>query len=88
MASKRNGTTYLGVTSNLVQRAYQHRNGLIDGFTKDNGCKILVWYEKFENTQDARACEHSIKKWKRDWKLALIEKQNPLWNDLYDMLFL
>jgi putative endonuclease len=88
MASKRNGTTYLGVTSNLVQRVYQHRNGVIDGFTKDNGCKILVWYEAFENIHDARAFEHSMKKWKRDWKLALIEKQNPLWNDLYDTLFL
>jgi putative endonuclease len=82
MASRRNGTTYLGVTSNLVQRVYQHRNGVIDGFTKDNGCKILVWYEAFETIQDARTREHSMKKWKRDWKLALIEKQNPLWNDL------
>jgi putative endonuclease len=88
MASRRNGTTYLGVTSNLVQRVYQHRNGVIDGFTKDNGCKILVWYEAFETIHDARTREHSMKKWKRDWKLALIEKQNPLWNDLYDTLFL
>jgi putative endonuclease len=88
MASKRNGTTYLGVTSDLVQRVYQHRNGVIDGFTKDNGCKILVWCEAFETIHDARAREHSMKKWKRDWKLALIEKQNPLWNDLYDTLFL
>jgi putative endonuclease len=88
MASKRNGTTYLGVTSNLVHRACQHRNGLVDGFTKDNNCKILVGYEKFEDIQDARASEYRMKKWKRDWKLALIEKQNPLWNDLYDTLFL
>jgi putative endonuclease len=88
MANKRNGTMYLGVTSNLVQRAYQHRNGLIEGFTKDNNCKLLVWFETFESIQDARECELRMKKWKREWKLALIEKQNPLWNDLYDSLFL
>jgi putative endonuclease len=88
MASKRNGTIYLGVTSNIVQRAYQHRNGLIEGFTKEHECKFLVWYEKFENIQEARECEHRMKKWKRDWKLTLIEKQNPLWDDLYETLFL
>ena len=88
MANKRNGTTYLGVTSNLPKRAHQHRVGLIEGFTKDKGCTLLVWYERFENIQDARESEHRMKKWKRDWKLALIEKDNPLWNDLYETLFL
>ncbi len=87
MASKRNGTTYLGVTSNVSKRAHQHRAGLIEGFTKDNGCTLLVWYERFETIQDARESEHRMKKWKRDWKLALIEQHNPLWNDLYDTPF-
>ena len=74
MASRRNGTLYLGVTSDLVGRAYQHRNGLIDGFSKRYGCKSLVWYEAHDDIQDARAREMQMKKWKRAWKIELVEK--------------
>lgn len=84
MASKRNGTLYLGVTSNLAQRAWQHRNKLLDGFTKDYGCTRLVWFEMFEDLQEARACELRMKKWKRSWKIELIEKMNPGWEDLFE----
>jgi putative endonuclease len=83
MANHRRGRTYLGVTSNLVQRAWQHRAGVTEGYTKEHGCKMLVWCERFENLQDARAQELRMKKWKRDWKVALIEKANPLWDDLF-----
>ncbi len=86
MAKGRNGTTYLGCTSNLQQRAYQHRNAQLDGFSKDNQCYDLVWYEQFNDLQDARAMEARMKKWKRPWKLALIEQHNPQWKDLYDGL--
>ncbi|WP_422346151.1 GIY-YIG nuclease family protein [Parasphingorhabdus sp.] len=86
MAKQRNGTIYLGVTSNLVQRAYQHRNGLIEGFSKDNDCKMLVWYEAHDDLEEARRRERQMKKWKREWKLELIEKDNPQWKDLFDTL--
>jgi putative endonuclease len=75
---------YLGVTSNLQQRTWQHRNGAVEGHSKDKGCVSLVWYEYFDDLQDARACEHRMKKWKRGWKLRLIEERNPEWRDLYD----
>jgi putative endonuclease len=84
VTSKRNGTLYLGVTSDLVQRAYQHREGLIDGFSKKYGCRLLVWYERHEQMHTALAREKEIKKWRRAWKLALIEKDNPQWRDLYE----
>ena len=87
MASKRNGTLYLGVTSDLPGRAYQHRNGLVDGFTKKYGCKLLVWYEAYEDLDSARLRELQMKKWKRAWKIELIEHQNPQWKDLYETLF-
>ena len=87
MASRLSGTLYLGVTSNLVQRAYQHRNELADGFSRRHGCKLLVWFETHEDLQEARVREFQIKKWKRDWKLKLIERQNPDWLDLYPTLF-
>jgi putative endonuclease len=80
------GQTYLGVTSNLPQRTWQHRNGLIEGHSKDKGCGLLVWCEYFEDLQDARACEYRMKIWKRAWKLRLIEERNPDWVDLYDTL--
>jgi len=79
MASRRNGTIYLGVTSDLPGRAYQHRNGLIDGFTRKYGCTILVWYEAHDDIQDARLRELQMKKWKRQWKLREIEAMNPDW---------
>ena len=87
MASQRNGTVYTGSTSNLVQRAYQHRTGLIGGFTKENGCKLLVWFEAHDDLQEARRRERQIKKWNRMWKLRIIEEANPEWKDLYESLF-
>ena len=67
----------------LVARAYQHRNGLVDGFTREHGCTLLVWFEAHDDLQEARRRESQIKKWKRDWKLKLIESENPDWLDLY-----
>jgi putative endonuclease len=87
MASQRNGTIYTGSTSNLVQRTGQHRTGLIDGFTKENGCTLLVWFEAHDDLQEARRRELQIKKWNRIWKLRLIEEVNPEWKDLYESLF-
>ncbi len=87
MASRRNGTLYVGVTSDLPARAYQHRNGLTDGFTKRYACTLLVWYEAHDDIQEARHRELQLKKWKRAWKLDLIERSNPGWKDLYETLF-
>ena len=87
MASARNGTIYLGVPSDLPGRAYQHRNGLIAGFTRKYGCKLLVWYEAHDDIQDARLRELQMKKWKRQWKLREIETMNPGWEDLFASLF-
>ena len=83
LASKRNGTLYLGVTSNLQQRIWQHREGVIEGFSKRYGCKTLVWTEYFHDLQDARQREVQMKAWKRSWKIELIEKDNPQWRDLW-----
>ncbi|WBO23552.1 GIY-YIG nuclease family protein [Sphingomonas abietis] len=87
MASQRNGTLYLGVTSDLPARAYQHRNGLGDGFSKQYGCTRLVWYEAHDDLEQARYRELQMKKWKRAWKIDLIERDNPQWMDLYETLF-
>ena len=87
MASRRNGTLYTGVTSDLPARAYQHRNKLVAGFSKTHGCTMLVWYEPHDDLQGARLRELQMKKWKRAWKLELIERDNPQWKDLYDTLF-
>ncbi|MCP5256147.1 MAG: GIY-YIG nuclease family protein [Rhodocyclaceae bacterium] len=83
LASKRNGTLYVGVTSRLVQRVWQHKEGVAEGFTKEHGVKTLVWYEVHESMESAIAREKAIKEWRREWKLSLIEKQNPEWRDLY-----
>jgi putative endonuclease len=83
LASQRNGTLYVGVTSNLSRRVYEHREGIIRGFTARHGVKMLVWYEGFTNVVDAIAAEKRIKRWRREWKLALIERDNPQWRDLY-----
>ena len=88
MASGRNGTIYIGVTSNLLQRVVQHRTGAIDGFTKDYGCHTLVWYEAHDSIEAARQRELRMKEWKRDWKLREIEGFNPDWDDLYDRIAL
>ena len=87
MASRRNGTLYLGVTSDLPACAYQHRNKLVAGFSKEHGCILLVWYAAYDDLQDARYRELQMKKWKRARKIDLIERDNPQWNDLYDTLF-
>ncbi len=84
MASKRNGTLYTGVTSNLVGRAYQHREGLADGFSKKYGCKLLVFYEIYDDMENAILREKQIKAGSRKKKLDLIEGMNPDWNDLYE----
>jgi putative endonuclease len=84
MASHRNGTLYLGVTSDLAKRVYQHRNGEVDGFSKRYGCRNLVWYAPFDDIQDARSRELQMKKWKRAWKLQTIEEMNPDWRDLFE----
>jgi predicted GIY-YIG superfamily endonuclease len=86
MASRRNGTLYTGVTSNLPQRAFQHREGSVLGFTRRYGCKMLVWYELCETMATAIAREKQIKGGSRQKKLALIESGNPNWRDLFDEL--
>ena len=83
MASRRNGTLYVGVTSDLVKRAWQHRNGEVPGFTLQYGVKDLVWYEGTASIEAAIAREKQIKNWKRQWKVALVEGMNPYWRDLY-----
>lgn len=87
MASRRNGTLYLGVTADLAKRAYEHRNGIVAGFTRKYGCKLLVWYQVFDDLDSARHRELQMKEWRRAWKLRVIEEMNPDWNDLYDTLF-
>ncbi len=86
VASARNGTIYTGVTSDLPGRIYQHREGVIPGFTKRHRCKLLVWYEVHEEMESAIIREKRIKDWKRPWKLDLIEKANPRWRDLAEDL--
>ena len=87
MASGRNGTLYIGVTSNLAQRVWHHREGSADGFTKRYCCKTLVWFEHFEDIETAIRREKQMKEWKRLWKLRAIEERNPDWNDLFESLF-
>ena len=84
MANRRNGTLYTGVTSNLPQRAWQHREGVVEGFTKRYGCKMLVWFERHETMESAILREKQIKAGNRKAKLALIEALNPTWRDLVD----
>ena len=87
MANRKNGTIYTGVTSDLAVRVHAHREGLVEGFTKRYGCKLLVWFEAHDDLQEARQRELQIKEWKRAWKIRLIEEQNLEWNDLYPSLF-
>ena len=86
LSSQRNATLYIGVTSNLVQRVWQHKNDLVEGFTKRYGVHTLVWYESHETMEGAIAREKAIKGWRRAWKLDLIEEGNPKWKDLYEEL--
>jgi len=87
MGSGKNGTIYVGVTSDLVQRVYEHREGLVAGFTKRHGCKLLVWFEAHDDLQEARRRELQMKEWKRGWKVRLIEEKNLEWDDIYPTLF-
>ena len=84
LASKRNGTLYVGVTSNLRKRVWKHKNELVEGFTKRYGVHHLVYYEIYDDMMPAITREKQIKKWNRAWKLDLIEKQNPDWKDLWE----
>jgi putative endonuclease len=87
MASGRNGTLYTGVTTDLARRAYEHRESLLEGFTRKYGVKILVWFEIHDSVTEAIVREKAIKRWRRAWKLALIEADNPQWRDLYETLY-
>jgi putative endonuclease len=84
LASKRGGTIYVGVTNDLVRRAYEHRNGLVAGFTRRYGVKSLVYFEQYDDPATAIQREKNIKHWSRDWKIDLIVASNPEWRDLYD----
>jgi putative endonuclease len=86
LASKRNGTLYIGVTSNLIKRIWEHKNNLVQGFTKQYNVHDLVWYEMHENMESVIAREKTLKEWKRIWKLELIESSNPDWSDLYNTI--
>jgi putative endonuclease len=82
LASKRNGTLYVGVTNDLVQRVGEHKSKAVPGFTRQYGVDQLVYFEEYESIIEARAREHAMKRWRRAWKIELIEKMNPGWRDL------
>ncbi|RZL18762.1 MAG: GIY-YIG nuclease family protein [Sphingomonas sp.] len=86
MASGRYGTIYIGVTSDLPKRVWEHREGIVEGFTKRYGCKWLVWYEAHDSIEAARQRELQMKEWKRAWKVKEIEGMNPNWDDLFETL--
>ncbi|MBN9558989.1 MAG: GIY-YIG nuclease family protein [Alphaproteobacteria bacterium] len=86
LASKPQGTLYTGVTNDLIRRVLEHREGLVPGFTKRYGVKMLVWYERHGDIREAIAREKRLKRWRRDWKRSLIEEDNPHWADLYPEL--
>ena len=86
LASRKHGTLYIGMTSNLIGRVYQHRTKAIAGFTSRYGADKLVWYECYDDPVNAIAREKKLKKWHRDWKINLIERSNPEWIDLYPSL--
>jgi len=86
LANRRNGTLYTGVTNNLIKRIREHKNNIIEGFTRRYNIHLLVWYETHKTMPNAIAREKALKEWKRKWKLALIEKNNPNWLDFYNDL--
>lgn len=86
LASKKSGTLYIGVTNNLIRRVYEHKEGLFEGFTKKYNVKILVYYEIHTDIREAIKREKAMKKWLRKWKIELIEKMNPNWDDLYEKI--
>jgi putative endonuclease len=83
LASQKNGTLYIGVTSDLAKRVWEHKNNIVEGFTKEYRVHQLVWIELHESMESAILREKRLKEWKRKWKLALIERTNPNWQDLY-----
>lgn len=87
LASRRNGPLYVGVTNDLARRVSEHRQGLIPGFTKEHGVRMLVWSERHSDIYEAILREKRIKRWRRAWKLSLIEAENPQWLDLWDEMF-
>ena len=86
MASRRNGTLYVGVTNDIARRAFEHRNGVGAAFTRKYGVTRLVWYERYADVNEAIAREKQLKKWERAWKLEIIAAMNPDWNDLHQTL--
>jgi putative endonuclease len=86
LASRKHGTIYIGVTNDLIRRVYEHKNKFVSGFTAEYGVDKLVYYEIFDDPEAAIVREKRLKKWKRDWKIALIEESNPGWDDLYPTL--
>ena len=86
LASKRDGTLYIGVTNNLARRMSEHKRRLVPGFTRQYGVDRLVYFEAFDSIREARAREHSMKRWRRAWKVKLIEELNPDWDDLTSKL--
>ncbi|MER3373442.1 MAG: GIY-YIG nuclease family protein [Allomuricauda sp.] len=82
LTNKRNGTLYIGMTNNLERRILEHKSGTIEGFTKKYGLDTLIYFETYQYVNDAILREKRLKKWKRQWKIDLIEKENPNWNDL------
>jgi len=86
LASQRNGTLYIGVTSNLIKRVWEHKNDFSDGFCRKYSVHKLVYYELLDTITEAIRREKQLKKWRRQWKLELVEKRNPNWNDLWDDL--
>jgi putative endonuclease len=86
LASRKNGTLYIGVTNNLLKRVHQHKTNVVEGFTKQYGVHRLVYFEQYRDIRDAINREKRMKRWKRQWKINLIEKENPEWKDLFDEL--
>ncbi len=86
LASERNSTLYIGVTSDLIKRVWEHQSNFVEGFTKQHQVHALVWYEMSDSMESAIVREKQLKEWKRQWKIELIEKFNPYWNDLYQTI--
>lgn len=86
LASERNGTLYIGVSSDLVKRIWQHKNDVVEGFTNKYQVHLLVYYELYEDIYTAIAREKQLRNWRREWKIALIEKANPVWKDLWETI--
>jgi putative endonuclease len=86
MSNKQDGVLYIGVTSDIVKRVYEHKNDFVDGFTKQYNLKNLVYYEVYDEIEEAIKREKQLKNWHREWKIELINKQNPHWEDLYESI--